>query len=625
MFSSQAATDEPAKNAKPTMEEELNGILTRFWPLDMNEIRYSKMQLGRMNWTVSSLAEHYLRCQINRHNGIEDPHKDDRKAPANVRSLAAMSIAKISEVLSASTELRADIITVTQNLSFPTLRQLLRDERTPYKVLRAFLDPSTQSSLPSWAVSICRSQDIDDAILRQDRYIRSLSPGHNKDNTDLLSLEDLTEILEDQSDSLNSTFTIERKDPPLGGFELFDERRNRYFDILADHKTYSDTFHDVTRNILEGLDWNNVVVAGDMALATLMHAGDGKDKDQIEDFGIVLYLYGLDAEGANKKVEEIYGLWERNLPVTNNEVAVVKNNKSISFLANYAYPRILIILKLFSSPTDILLSLELDQCAIGFDGHQVLMLPRCARAIETGYSVLTMALMHPSENWPGYLYGLICAWANRGFGLRILPVYAKSLEEDPCAEDFGKIWVRALRDGDGNTDVYVNHNAMNQNVMNGNSSPASDLPSFPAPSDEYIGRDSYRMPDGPEPGLKTLKRAAYLGQDYTDRYCFHNTPLDSPSVRRLASRSRWIPDYEERKQFTRDRIIRHEDMRAKRVNRANAHVFGRPRDGLMEIDDSRFPTDLPDGMPNGRMGLSRFEFLTRLAEAWRLKVTDQIS
>ncbi|MCJ1250304.1 hypothetical protein MMC30_007530 [Trapelia coarctata] len=620
MSSSQTATDGPAENAGPTPEESLNDMLTRFRPLDMNEIRWSKMQLGRANWSVSSIAEHYLRSQINNCDGIDGTHDGDGKASGNVRSLAAMSTAKIGTTLSASTELRADIITVAQNLRFPTLRQLLKDERTPYKVLRAFLDHSLQSSLPSWAVSVCRSQDIDDAILRQDRYIRSVSHEHNKDGAYLLSLEDLTEILEDQSEKIGSTFTIERKDPPLGGFELFDERRNRYFDMLGDHKTYSDTFHRVTSNILEGLDWNNVMVAGDMALATLMHAGECKDKDQIENFGIVLYLHGLDAQAANKKVEEIHGLWERNLPVTNDEVAVVKNNKSISFLANYAYPRILIILKLFSSPTDILSSLELDQCAIGFDGHRVLMLPRCARAIETGFSVLTMALLHPHENWPGYLYGLICAWANRGFGLRILPVYAKSLEEDPCAEDFGKIWTRALKDGNGDTDVYVN-----QNIIDGNSSPGSDLPSFPAPSDEYISRDSYRMPDGPEPGLKTLKRAAYLGQDYTGRYCFHNTPLDVPSIRRLASRTGWNPDYEERKRITRDRITKHKYMRAIRINQRIQEPRGAHLQGLMEIDDYRFPKDLPDGMPDGRMGLTRFEFLTRLAEAWRLKVTDQIS
>ena len=586
--------------AEPTYEEQLNDILTRFRPLDMSEIRLSKVQLDRMELSVSSLAEHYLRCQINSHNGTGDSHDGDEKATGNVRSLAAMSVTKITETLSASTELQAEAITVAQNLSFPTLSMLLRDERTPYKVMRVLLDSSTQSSLPSWAVNVCKSQDIDEAILRQNRHIRSASPAHSKDGCYLLSLEDLTEILTlgDQPNNVGSAMTMQRKDPPLGSFELFDERRKRSVDINADTKVYSDTFHEATWDILKGLDWNNVMVAGDLALATLLHAGDGADEDQLEDFGIVLYLHGLDAVGANKKVEEIYDLWKQHAPVTCTEFSIVKNNKSISFLSNYAYPRIMVILKLFSSPTDILSSFELDQCAIGFDGHRVLMLPRCARAIETGYSVLTMALMHPSENWPGYLYGLICAWANRGFGLRILPVYAKSLEED----------------------LYVS-----RNTMNDNSSPASSLPSFPAPSAKYTCRDSYRMPDGPEPGLKTLKRAAYLGQDYTDRYCFENTPLDVPSTRRMDSRPGWNPDYEERKRITEDRITKHEYMRTIRKAQEIRKIFGDHKEGLVVTDDNRIPRDLPDGMPDGRMGLSRFEFLTRLAEAWRLKVTDQIT
>lgn len=52
-----------------------------------------------------------------------------------------------------------------------------------------------------------------------------------------------------------------------------------------------------------------------------------------------------------------------------------------------------IVLKWVASPTEVLLNFDLDPCAIGFNGKDVFMLPRCARALETGYSVFTTYLV----------------------------------------------------------------------------------------------------------------------------------------------------------------------------------------------------------------------------------------
>lgn len=613
MSSSRTAAGQPAKSAEATQEEQLNDIITRFKPLDMNEIQYSKLQLGRMKWTLSTIAEHYLRCQFTRLANTQNAHDGNGKTPGSVPSLAAMSAAKINQMLSVSDYLRADVIAVSQTLNSTTLRQLLRDERTPYKVLRAFLDPSIYSNLPSWAVSICRSQDVDEAVLRQNKHIRSLSPGQDKHGIYLVSLEDLVNIVGNPLGGTFSTITVERKNPPLGGFELFDGNRERIFDIIADHKTYSDVFHQATDNLLKELDWENVMVAGDLALATLMRGGDSKPTLDLRDFSINVYLYGLDPKGANKKVEEIYELWRRNLPAGGDAV-VIKNAKLLVFFADYPYPRLQIVLKHFPSPTDILQSFDLDQCALGFDGNQLLMLPRCARAIETGYSVLTMPLIHLSEIWPVKLETRLWQWADRGFGVRILSAYAKTLEEDPCATDFGKIWNQNLGESDTEIDFQATHN-----VTDGSSTPGADLPSFPRPSDEYVSRDSYRMPDGPEPGIKTLKRVAYLGQDFPNRYCFGNTPLDFPSGRHVVSRTDWIVDYEERKRFTQERTAKR-SLHNQTLKDFDGTLFA----GFFSQPEYHPPNDLPDGMPHTRMGLNPFEFLTRLAETWRLKATGQI-
>ena len=70
-----------------------------------------------------------------------------------------------------------------------------------------------------------------------------------------------------------------------------------------------------------------------------------------------------------------------------------------------------------------------------YDGSKVLMLPRCARAIETGHSILTSRMWYGSGVNCGLrkiyeVMGLEDDKYDHGdhaFGLRILPSYARSL------------------------------------------------------------------------------------------------------------------------------------------------------------------------------------------------------
>ena len=90
---------------------------------------------------------------------------------------------------------------------------------------------------------------------------------------------------------------------------------------------------------------------------------------------------------------------------------------------------------------DLLLQWEYDPYALCYNGENVYMLPRCARAIETGYTIFTTRLcwgenlVHCQTRVPA----LMCL-AHRGFGLRILPSYMRCLVEgiletkhDTCA------------------------------------------------------------------------------------------------------------------------------------------------------------------------------------------------
>lgn len=53
-------------------------------------------------------------------------------------------------------------------------------------------------------------------------------------------------------------------------------------------------FHRITKGVLRGMDWSNVLVAGGMAFLTLMHTPPTSD----ESFGVLhpdmdIYLFGL--------------------------------------------------------------------------------------------------------------------------------------------------------------------------------------------------------------------------------------------------------------------------------------------------------------------------------------------
>lgn len=108
-----------------------------------------------------------------------------------------------------------------------------------------------------------------------------------------------------------------------------------------------------------------------------------------------LYIHGLAASDANAKMAHIYAVWSANVGAASVAAGMcIKNSKTVNFLGRFPQRRIQIVLKMVANPAEVLLNFDLDPCAIGFDGARVLMLPRAARALETGYTTFTMSLVH---------------------------------------------------------------------------------------------------------------------------------------------------------------------------------------------------------------------------------------
>lgn len=558
------------------------------WRLQDEEERRAKAHQQLDEFTTSSLAEAIINFQLDKYFNASD----ESSSPP---SLASIAVKRILETLADSDDPAAEIRTIAESLNPTTLRQLLSDPRVPYQLLRTFLTlPQTLTAKDR------RMVDVDEAVLRNEQYVRSRNS--NRDGKYLVPLEDLSKILsKPPQDDRPLPFT--RKDPPKGGLELLNVRRKRELTIQSSSASFCKVFERITQGALRGIDWSNVLIAGGMVLTTLLHADPSKDNDRaVRDPDIDLYIYGLGPEDANRKVEQIHDTWVRNLPATAQRL-VVKNAKTITLIPSYPHRRIQIILKLLPSFTDVLLNFDLDVRAVGFDGSRVLMLPRCARAIETGYSIFTMDLIwghHLSDHRASQRMRIL-KYADRGFGIRILPSYARSLEEDK----------------------------LEAAILGKPQSPASAV-------EEIHGEDSGtwywsqrdRKPNGPEPGLKTLKRIAYLGQDFVRRFYFGATPLAISRQRYNRQRDLGDPtksgaEYvinRQREQQWREAFDQ-TAIHNRSVREANhrRRALGEPSEGpVISLAHLDVPGIHPRGLPEGLKGLGNFEIFMRHCEAWRL-------
>ena len=114
------------------------------------------------------------------------------------------------------------------------------------------------------------------------------------------------------------------------------------------------------------------------------------------------------------------------------------------------------------------------------------MLPRCARAIETGYSIFYLDLIfghhlgHRRVSQESRLF----EYGDRGFGMRILPSYFEALEAA--------------------SSVNEEHEA--------------DQERIPVVKRKYESLEAFRKPKGAESGLKTVKRIAQMGMNSSTDY-----------------------------------------------------------------------------------------------------------
>ncbi|KAL8793670.1 MAG: hypothetical protein Q9195_003719 [Heterodermia aff. obscurata] len=292
-------------------------VLYEYWHASEREISGAIADGKFKGVSVSSLLKAFLDMQLKNAEG-----QDERACPMSLKSLALSNI--IAELKSSN-----DLPSVTKHIACTldsiTYRQLLSDARLPYRILRTFLR-IPNSDIPGCALMSGRTIiDLEEVILTNDAVVQQ-SHSSDRDHTQLVTLNDLRSIL--ALPGGNGYESFQRKNPPTGGLEFFNLYWRSRAHLLSNETVFKEVFHVRTAHILRGLNWTNVCVTGEIVLDALTgELSRGATP-------IRLCLFGLNANEANRKLEDIYNVWVTNLPVSIREKKVIKTAKSIHLFAD---------------------------------------------------------------------------------------------------------------------------------------------------------------------------------------------------------------------------------------------------------------------------------------------------
>ncbi|KAJ7058769.1 hypothetical protein C8F01DRAFT_281773 [Mycena amicta] len=362
---------------------------------------------------MSQLAQNAVQVQVDSYNA----YVEDRRANGPAR-------------------LAVDI---PEELTHAAFAKLSKDKRTrlPYPLVRALAqaiasgtqEPPAKRHKGKGGKKALPKIHLDEwqVILAYEKHLSFTRHSDPNWTRGLITLADADAVFPGSTISSDSRIVTRPLDK--SGLDLLGEKRSATISLQPSVAAFKTRFDQMTGDILKGLDWNNIFVAGGIILGTLLADAVASDEEWASS-DLDVYIHGLDAEAATAKITHIFDVYRANLG-PDTPVLVVRNSKTITFYSTYSVRRIQIVLKLVKSPKDVLLNFDLDICAMGWDGSELYMLPRCVRAIETGYNVFTMNMIqgHYLSERRASQEVRVSKYAYRGYGIRILPSYIASLKK----------------------------------------------------------------------------------------------------------------------------------------------------------------------------------------------------
>ncbi|KAJ7691363.1 hypothetical protein B0H17DRAFT_1201209 [Mycena rosella] len=234
-------------------------------------------------------------------------------------------------------------------------------------------------------------KDVDEWIITHEKYLADGERLGDDWHSGLITFADSDAVFPSSTKTHAARSLVRPTNLP--GYEVLSSARAPTIDIQPSTAAFKRTFDRLSDGLLKGLDWSNVLVTGGIVLGALLALDGVPDAaKQWATSDIDVYMYGLAPAAANAKLKHLFETFRANLPAGAPAI-VVRNSKTVTFYSRYPLRRVQVVLKLVRSPKAVLLNFDLDVCAMGWDGTEFWMLPRAARALETGFSVFTMNLI----------------------------------------------------------------------------------------------------------------------------------------------------------------------------------------------------------------------------------------
>lgn len=174
--------------------------------------------------------------------------------------------------------------------------------------------------------------------------------------------------------------------------------------VASSLEEFTQNWSIFSEGSLSLLDWNNVVAAGGSVLACLLPVPDAykTSKRTLRKYfhstayptsDIDLFLCGLTPEQAEAKIVAIFQAIRDAIPW---DCTCVRTKHSISIHSQYPYRCVQIVLRLYSSPSEILTGFDVDAPCCAFDGTRVWANPRAIVSMMRQANTVDISRRSPS-------------------------------------------------------------------------------------------------------------------------------------------------------------------------------------------------------------------------------------
>lgn len=183
-------------------------------------------------------------------------------------------------------------------------------------------------------------------------------------------------------------------------------------------------FKNVTNNLKElmpkDFDFSNVLIAGGSVLNMIM--GNNTKVNDID-----LFVYGLNEEDANKKIENIlFSFHSCHLTCI----------RSINSITIDTFPcKYQIILRLYKNISEILMGFDIDSCCVGFNGKDIFMTPRAHYSFIHMINTVNLKRASPTYNFR------LAKYMQRGFAVFVPDLETHNIDDSykTDAEEYYKL------------------------------------------------------------------------------------------------------------------------------------------------------------------------------------------